>query len=115
MNRSEAWTQRLWSRVLCWDRALGALAADSEKLLESVINKLALSARADSRVLKVGRTIADLAGSENIDSHPISVKRFRIGVWIGVCDGGQARMNATRRARESVLEFGQVSWLVLEG
>jgi magnesium chelatase family protein len=39
---------------------------DGEKLLETAINKLGLSARAYSRVLKVGRTIADLAGSEEI-------------------------------------------------
>jgi magnesium chelatase family protein len=38
----------------------------AEKLLETAINKLGLSARAYSRVLKVGRTIADLAGTEEI-------------------------------------------------
>jgi magnesium chelatase family protein len=39
---------------------------DAEKLLETAINKLGLSARAYSRVIKVARTIADLAGSEDI-------------------------------------------------
>lgn len=38
----------------------------AEKLLETAINKLGLSARAYGRVLKVGRTIADLSGSEEI-------------------------------------------------
>ena len=45
---------------------------DAEKLLETAINKLGLSARAYSRVLKVGRTIADLAGSDEILSPHIA-------------------------------------------
>jgi hypothetical protein len=39
-----------------------AVKEDAERLLETAINKLGLRARAYSRVLKVGRTIADLAG-----------------------------------------------------
>jgi magnesium chelatase family protein len=39
---------------------------DAERLLETAINKLGLSARAYSRVLKVGRTIAGLAGTKEI-------------------------------------------------
>ena len=45
---------------------------DAEKLLETAINKLGLSARAYSRVLKVGRTVADLAGAENIEASHIA-------------------------------------------
>ncbi|HEX2929021.1 MAG TPA: YifB family Mg chelatase-like AAA ATPase [Candidatus Binatia bacterium] len=45
---------------------------DADKLLETAINKLGLSARAYSRVLKVGRTIADLAGAENIEASHIA-------------------------------------------
>jgi len=45
---------------------------DADKLLETAINKLALSARAYSRVLKVGRTIADLSGTEKSEASHIT-------------------------------------------
>ncbi|MEE4254347.1 MAG: ATP-binding protein [Desulfuromusa sp.] len=37
-----------------------------QKLLEMVVDKLGMSARSYSRILKVARTIADLAGEEQI-------------------------------------------------
>ena len=37
-----------------------------QKLLEMVVDKLGMSARSYSRIFKVARTIADLAGEENI-------------------------------------------------
>ncbi len=49
-----------------------AVSEASEKLLETAINKLGLSARAYSRILKVGRTIADLDGCEDIQPSHIS-------------------------------------------
>ncbi|MGH7767582.1 MAG: YifB family Mg chelatase-like AAA ATPase [Candidatus Binatia bacterium] len=49
-----------------------AVKPEAEKLLEVAINKLGLSARAYSRVLKVSRTIADLEGSEDIQPGHIS-------------------------------------------
>jgi len=42
------------------------ISAESEKQLESAIQRLGLSARAHDRILKVARTIADLEGVENI-------------------------------------------------
>lgn len=44
----------------------------SEELMKMAITKLGLSARAYDRILKVARTIADLAGDENITSSHIS-------------------------------------------
>jgi magnesium chelatase family protein len=46
--------------------------ADSRRLLQTAIDKLGLSARAYHRVLKIARTIADLAGSSQIGTDHIS-------------------------------------------
>ena len=54
------------------------LAPGSQSLLERAINKYGLSARAYDRILKVSRTIADLAGVEQIaDQHISEAVQFR--------------------------------------
>lgn len=45
---------------------------DGKRLLETAIDKLGLSARAYSKILKVARTIADLENEPDIKSHHIS-------------------------------------------
>jgi magnesium chelatase family protein len=48
------------------------ISAECERLLESAMTRLGLSARAHDRILKVSRTIADLEGAEAISSTHIS-------------------------------------------
>ena len=42
------------------------LSTDAERLLERAMQQQGLSARAHDRILKVARTIADLAGSPTV-------------------------------------------------
>jgi magnesium chelatase family protein len=48
------------------------ISPDSERLLESAMNRLGLSARAHDRILKVARTIADLEAAENVGGDHLS-------------------------------------------
>ncbi|HUO04370.1 MAG TPA: YifB family Mg chelatase-like AAA ATPase [Candidatus Binataceae bacterium] len=49
-----------------------AVESAGERLLELAINRLGLSARAYTRILKVARTIADLDGGGSIEAHHVS-------------------------------------------
>src|SRR6201996_2276614 len=53
-------------------KAFVPLDTDSETLLRMALSELNLSARAYDRILKVSRTIADLAGAEKVDSPHLS-------------------------------------------
>jgi magnesium chelatase family protein len=49
-----------------------AITAEGEKLLETAVTRLGLSARAHDRILKVARTIADLDASGGIEPRHLS-------------------------------------------
>lgn len=49
-----------------------AISAEGEKLLETAVARLGLSARAHDRILKVARTIGDLDASESIEPKHLS-------------------------------------------
>jgi magnesium chelatase family protein len=60
-------------------RAHCAVDASAARVLDASIRKMALSARGYDRVRKVARTIADLAGADDItDGHVAESLQFRM-------------------------------------
>ena len=61
--------------------------AEGDNLLSYSMNRLGLSARAYDRILKVARTIADLAGEENISARhlleAIGYRSLDRSTWAG--------------------------------
>jgi magnesium chelatase family protein len=56
-----------------------AVSGDAARLIERAVSKLGLSMRACVRVLRVARTIADLAGAERLDaSHVAEAVQYRV-------------------------------------
>ena len=54
------------------------ISEEGRQLLKTAMERLGLSARAYDRILKVARTIADLAGTENIEiSHLAEAIHYR--------------------------------------
>ncbi|HEY2383434.1 MAG TPA: YifB family Mg chelatase-like AAA ATPase [Terriglobia bacterium] len=48
------------------------LSAECERIMENAVTKLGFSARGYDRILKVARTVADLAGAEDLESKHLS-------------------------------------------
>jgi magnesium chelatase family protein len=70
LERFHAGNERIYANAQMGSREIRKyceLGTDSEHLLERAMVKQGLSARAHDRILKVSRTIADLAGTEAID------------------------------------------------
>jgi len=53
-------------------RKFAAIDADGERILRQAVSELGLSARAHDKVLRVARTIADLAGEERVSATHLS-------------------------------------------
>ena len=63
-------------------REICILTPGAERLLKIAISKFDLSARSYFRLLKVARTVADLAGSEMIEEeHVAEVMQYREKVF----------------------------------
>ncbi len=69
MNPGLHCNAQMSSRML---REVCRIEKPSEQLMRNAMDKLGLSARAYDRILKVGRTIADLEGAEHIQTHHIA-------------------------------------------
>lgn len=73
-------------RQFCQLQAEGGVLSVSkcQSLMRAVMSQLNLSARAYHRILKLSRTIADLAGSDEIQStHLAEVLQYRPKIMMG--------------------------------
>ena len=75
LNRFAAGGERIYANAQMAPRQIRPyceLGSDSERMLERAMQQQGLSARAHDRILKVARTIADMAGSPHIESKHIA-------------------------------------------
>jgi Mg-chelatase subunit ChlI len=74
------------------------LDAATEAVMKSAIERLGLSARAYHRVLKLARTLADLAGSDQVTAAQVAE-----AIQYRVLDRGREGMEATTSCRRRTL------------
>jgi magnesium chelatase family protein len=75
LNRFAAGGERIYANAQMAPRQIRAyceLGSDSERMLERAMQQQGLSARAHDRILKVARTIADMAASAHIEAKHIA-------------------------------------------
>ena len=60
-------------------------------LVKAAMQQLGMSARAFHRILKLARTIADLAGSERIETPHPSATNLRFALWASLAEAIQYR------------------------
>ena len=81
LNRFAAAGERIYANAQMSSRHIRVycdLNTDGERLLERAMQQQGLSARAHDRILKVARTIADLAACERIESaHVAEAVQYR--------------------------------------
>ena len=85
-NNSYIIHKKVYSDNLLWHlQEYCALDEASSRLLRSAMDRFDLSARAYSRILKVARTIADLAGSATIQpphiAEAVGYRNLDRGTW----------------------------------
>lgn len=65
-------------------REVCRLGDGAEALLAKAVDRMSLSGRAHDRVLKVARTVADLAGAKDIDTeHLAEALNYRMAGSVG--------------------------------
>ena len=85
MERFHAGKERIYANAQMGSREIRKyceLGTDAEHLLERAMVKQGLSARAHDRILKVSRTVADLAAAEE-SSRDTLRRRSSTGRWTG--------------------------------
>jgi hypothetical protein len=96
-------------------RQFFGLQAEGQSLMRAAMTQLNLSARADHRILKLARTIADLAGSvENQSVHLAEALQYRPKLMMGWRLTQRRFPKRLRRRACDLMEYAAEIGLILE-